>query len=233
MAFPGQVTSNIVGSTFQAMSPTAEAYMYKEMDRKREEQERRNEEIKARHDAENAARQQAAQDAENQARVKAAFDQMYGPQIQQAYQDNAVWSAPTNTPAGKARDWAIGHGYTSGGTVGQPNTSITERAQGALPKPQLSQQEISGTLNNMWRMSADPYQRVAMKLGGPMMPTMYPSSAPAEQWGAAKGRSPVGRSGGTSKKKKQSGPEGLDWWYQQNRGGQQNSGDGYEPMQRG
>jgi hypothetical protein len=202
----------VVGSTYHAPSATAQAYYYKELDRKRQEQEERNAQIIAQRNAE----QQARQNAENQARVRTAFDQTYGPQLQRAYQDTAVQSAPTNSPAGRARDLAIGHGFTSGGTVGQPGTDITAFAAGKLPQPTMAPNQLQNTLDYMWRQQTDPYQRTANQMGG-MMTLFHPSDAPAREWGAAVRGS---GGGGTPKKKKSAvEPEGIDWWKQQNEGG--------------
>jgi hypothetical protein len=185
---PGMTTSNVVGSTYSAMTPTAEAYYYKELDRKREEQEARNAEIRA----QQAGQQQARQDEENQARVQAAFNQTYGPQLQRAYQESAVQSAPVNTAAGKARDWAIGHGQTTGGTIGQPNTSYLAAAARELPKPEMSQPEIQNTLNYMWRQQTDPYQRTVNNMN--MMRMFYPTGGtPRGGGGSSTGRSGVGK----------------------------------------
>jgi hypothetical protein len=196
MAVPGEVTSNLVGSTYQAMSPTAEAYMYREMDRKREEREQRNREIMA----QRAAEQQAAQQATNQDRVHAAFNQMYAPQLQRAYQDTAVSSAPTNTAAGKARDYAIQHGFQYGGIAGQPNTDIINSAvTSKLPQPEMSQTQLQNTLGHMWSAQTDPYKRTAGQMGG-MMTLFHPSDSAAREWGATKGW-------GSATKKKSKGKE--------------------------
>src|SRR4029077_3167784 len=80
---PGMVTSNVVGSTYQNMSPEEERRM-------RELEEER----KAKREASNAvvmaqrqAQQQVAREAADRERVRAAFNQTYGPQFQRAYQD--------------------------------------------------------------------------------------------------------------------------------------------------
>lgn len=189
---PGQTTSAVVGSTYQAPSATAEAYMYKELDRKRREQEERNAQIRA----EQAAQQQAAKDAADQEKVKAAFNQTYGPQLQRAYQSNAVQSAPTNTAAGKMRDWGIGHGFTTGGTAGQPGSDYIARAAqelpmspgagGIAPQAAMSQKQLQDTLGWMWSQKTDPYQRAANNMNTMRMfygTQLMPSSGRSEGGG--------------------------------------------------
>lgn len=216
---PGMVAPNVSGGSLGMMSEDKQR-MWQLQDRKEAERKANNAKILA----ERAAQQQAAQDAENQARVREAFNQTYGQQLQRAYQDAAVWSAPTNTPAGKARDLAIGHGFTSGGTVGQPGnmpggtigqsgTDITAFAAGKLPQPTMGQAQLGNTLDYMWRQQADPYQRTANKMGG-MMTLFHPSDVAAKEWGAA-----VRGPGGKATPRKKQGveePEGLDWWHQKN-----------------
>jgi hypothetical protein len=166
---PGMTTSALGGSIGGMMTPQQQARMWQLEDRKEAERKANNAQIIAQRNAE----AQARQTAENEARVHAAFNQTYGPQIQRAFRENAVQSAPTNTPIGKMRDWAIGHGFTSGGTIGQPGTDITDYAAGT--GLQMKPDQIQNTLNYMWRQGTDPYQRAATQLGGNMTRQMYPT----------------------------------------------------------
>ena len=195
--FPGMVTPQVTGSTYQNMTPQAEAYYYKELDRKREEREQRNAEIRA----QQAQQAQAAQNAANQARVREAFNQTYGPQLQRAYQDTAVQSATANSPAGRARDWAIGHGFSSGGTIGQPGTDITAYAAPRLQQPTMSQAQLQNTLDTMWRGQTDPYTRTANSVMGNLMKMFHPSDEPAKEWGRSKGMEVSRKSSGGGKGK--------------------------------
>jgi hypothetical protein len=203
------------------MTPEAERRMYELEDERKRKREAANAQIMAQKNAE----QQAAQNAENQARVRAAFNQTYGPQLQRSYQDAAVQSAPTNTPAGRARDLAIGHGFQyggmigqpgmmPGGTVGQPGSDITAYAAGKLPQPTMSQTQLQNTLDHMWRQQTDPYQRAANQMGG-MMTLFHPSDAPVREWGATmRGSGGSGKIRNKPQKEEEKG--GIDWWKQQN-----------------
>ena len=213
-SFPGMVTPQVTGSTYQNMTPEGERRMYELEDERKRKREAANAQIMA----QRQAQQQAAQDAADRERVHAAFNQTYGPQLQRAYQDTAVQSAPSNSAAGRARDWAIGHGFTSGGTVGQPGTDITGYAAPRLQQPTMKPGEIQNTLDTMWRGQTDPYLGAANQVMGNLMKMFHPSDEPAKEWGRSLGMAPSAKDGGTSKKKKVAEPEGIDWWNQQNKG---------------
>lgn len=188
---PGMVTSQMSGGSL-GMTDADKRRMWELEDRKKAEREQRNAEIRA----QQAAQQQTARDAADREKVRAAFNATYGPQIQRAYQDTAVQSAPTNTPAGMARDLAIQHGFQYGGMVGQPGnmpggkvgqsgSDIINFAKGKLPQPEMRPDQIQNTLNYMWSQQTDPYQLAAGKMGG-MMRMFHPSDEPAKAWGRSR-----------------------------------------------
>jgi hypothetical protein len=192
---PGMTTSALSGSIGGMMTPQEQQRMWELQDRKDAERRANNAQIIAQRNAE----AQARQDQEDRARVRAAFDQTYGPQLQRAYQDTAVQSAASNSAAGRARDWAIGHGFTSGGTVGQPGTDIIGFAAPRLQQPTMKPEHIQNTLDTMWSGQTDPYLRSANQVMGNLMKMFHPSDEPAKEWGRAKGMGESRKSSGGGK----------------------------------
>src|SRR4029077_2892400 len=162
--FPGQVTSNVVGSTYSAMTPQD----YAEQERLRREREQKREAANAVVLGQRNAQQQARQNAENQARVREAFNQLYGQNLQNAYHDQMVMSegVPGTGVASKGMSWAPG-GTGQASRFSSGNMKPWSEPGSFTPAGgwyKLPQDKLNTALDNMWRMQTDPYIRTAAKL---------------------------------------------------------------------
>lgn len=207
--FPGQVTSNVVGSTYRAMTPEGERRMYQLED----ERKRKLEEANATRLAQWNAQQQTARDAADREKVHAAFNQLYGQQLQNAYHDQMVMSegVPGTGVASKGMNWAPGgQSRLSSGNMkpwSEPGSFTPQGGWYTLPADKLNR-----ALDNMWRMQTDPYMKVAAQLSPTGLTTpggAIGGSAPSAHaaWVAKYGKG--GRGGRTMKEEEEE--KGIDW----------------------
>lgn len=168
MAFtvPGQVTSNVVGSTFQNTTPQD----YADQERRRKEHEAKLAASNAAVMAQRNAEQQAKQEAADRAKVQAAFNQMYGPQLQNVYHDTMVQREGVSGPMGipnKAPAGFTGSPFSSNVAFG--STTVPGQ-RGSVAPYRMPQGELDQMLANMWTQATDPYTQAAGQLGAGVMP---------------------------------------------------------------
>jgi hypothetical protein len=134
----------------------------------------------ARAAAANAAGQrQTNQDAEG-AKLRSAFDEMYGPQLQNAYNDQMVSQEGQTSAMGVYTPKRQGK-TTHPINAWSSNLSVDAGRPGAMPGAfaspgggdyhtpyRLGEEELRKRLDYMWRMETDPYIRAAGQLGGTM-----------------------------------------------------------------
>ncbi len=127
--------------------------------------------------ASNAAADAEQRKNEERARLRSAFDELYGPQIQNQYNDQMVNLEGTTTPQGTVipkRQGTTTHplnAFSSNKTVADqynqkaPGAVATPGGGGYLTPYRLGDEEVRRRLDNMWRMRTDPYLKAAMTMG--------------------------------------------------------------------
>lgn len=174
---PGQVSSAVVGSTFQNMTPQD----YAEQERLRREREQKREASNAAVMAQRNTEQQAARDAADREKVQQAFNTMYGPQLQNAYHDTMVQREGVSGPMGipsKAPAGFTGSPFASNVPFG--STAVPGQ-RGAVAPYRMPEAQLNQMLANMWQQQTDPYMMTAAKMSGSM-------PKPASYVGGAGGR---------------------------------------------
>jgi len=114
---------------------------------------------------------------EERQKLRAAFDEMYGPQVQNSYNDQMVNLEGTRTAQGTLVPKRYGTSthapnmYSSNMTAADWNRGLGPGAtnpgadKGYLPAYKLPENEVRRRLDSMWRMRTDPYMKAAMTMG--------------------------------------------------------------------
>ena len=224
-SFPGMVTPQVIGSTYQNMSPEEERRQWELEQERKAKTAASNAAVRAQRNAQ----QQAARDAAEREKVHAAFNQLYGQNLQNAYHDQMVMSEGVKGTGVPSRGMSL-IGPGGAGTPGQSRLSSGNTQPWAEPgsfTPQggwykLPEEKLNRALDNMWRMQTDPYMQMAAKLSPTGLTTAggaIGGSAPSAHaaWEDKYGRGSKKRRSTTKQQEEQ--PEGIDWWNKQNKGG--------------
>jgi hypothetical protein len=165
----------------------------------------------ARSAAANSARQQQQNVGDEQAKMRSAFDEVYGPQLQNAYHDQMVAAEGTTSPMGTYLPKKFGT------TTHEPNrwssnqspVDLYNKRPGAAPGAvasgggyyapyRLGEEQLRGQLDRLWRQSTDPYIRaVSGTTASPadVVRMMHPGGSVGGSNPAAWARMVKGRSG--------------------------------------
>jgi hypothetical protein len=189
-SFPGMVTPQVTGSTYQNTTPEGERRMYQLEDERKRKREEANAQILAQRQAE----QQARQEAQQKGQVWQAYQKMYGPQLQNLYHDTMVQREGASGPMGIPRK-------APGGFTGSPFSSNVPFGSTAVPGQRgsvapyrMDQAKLDQMLANMWTQATDPYTQAARQLGAGVMP--QPPSGGFEAAGSGPGGGSRRRSSG-------------------------------------
>ena len=158
------VTPNIVGSTYQNMTPQD----YAEQERRRKEHEGKVAASNAAVMAQRNAEQQAKQEAQQKGQVWQAFQKMYGPQLQNVYHDTMVQREGVPGPMGiptKGPPGFTGSPFSSNVAFG--STTVPGQ-RGSVAPYRMPEAELNQMLANMWQQQTDPYMRAAAQMSGSM-----------------------------------------------------------------